>query len=354
MNRVLMAVFAAGAVLGGLDRILGGRLGLGERFEEGFRLLGPTALSMSGMICLAPVLADVLGRVVVPFYRLIGVDPAMFGSVLAIDMGGYPLAMALAEDVRLGRYAGIVVSSIFGCTVVFTIPVGMGMLEKTDRPCFARGVMAGLAAMPLGLAVGGLAMGLPILACLWQNVPVFLLSGLLLVGLRLRPEGMVRGFCVFAEVIRAVVTAGLVLGAVEFMTGVTVLPGMAPLTEAMETVSSIGIVLLGSLPVTEILKRLLHKPFRWLGEKLGLSAESVTGLLAGLVSPLPALSLYGRMEARGKVMNGAFLVSAASLLAAHTAFTASTEPSVLPALFLAKLTGGITAAALGLGLGRKD
>lgn len=78
---------AAGAVLGGVDRILGNKFGLGEQFEKGFMLLGPMALSMAGMICLAPVLADALGRVIVPFYQLIGVDPAMFGALLAIDMG---------------------------------------------------------------------------------------------------------------------------------------------------------------------------------------------------------------------------------------------------------------------------
>ena len=81
MERVLMTVMAAGAVLGGADRILGGRLGLGEQFEKGFMFLGPMALSMAGMICLAPVLAGVLGRVIVPLYQLMGVDPAMFGSL---------------------------------------------------------------------------------------------------------------------------------------------------------------------------------------------------------------------------------------------------------------------------------
>ena len=45
MNTVIMWLMAFGAVLGGLDRILGNRFGLGKRFEEGFELLGATALS---------------------------------------------------------------------------------------------------------------------------------------------------------------------------------------------------------------------------------------------------------------------------------------------------------------------
>ena len=66
VNRILMIVMAGGAVLGGIDRVLGNRLGLGEQFEKGFLLLGPMALSMAGMICLTPVLTDVLGRFIVP------------------------------------------------------------------------------------------------------------------------------------------------------------------------------------------------------------------------------------------------------------------------------------------------
>lgn len=126
MNEVLMIVMAAGAVLGGFDRLRGNKWGFGDKFETGFMLLGSMALSMVGMICIAPVLAQWLGNVIVPLYRLIGVDPAMFGSLLSIDMGGYQLALELAEDPQLGNYAGLVVASIFGCTLVFTTPWAWG------------------------------------------------------------------------------------------------------------------------------------------------------------------------------------------------------------------------------------
>ena len=138
MNQILMLILSIGIIIGGADRLLGNKFGYGDKFEEGFRLLGPTALSMAGMICLAPVLADVLGQIVIPLYQAAGVDPAMFGSILAIDMGGYQLAKELAVDNRIGSYAGIVVSAIFGCTLVFTVPIGMGMVRKEDRKFFAK------------------------------------------------------------------------------------------------------------------------------------------------------------------------------------------------------------------------
>lgn len=77
MNRILMLIMAAGAVLGGIDRIRGNKHGYGKKFEEGFLFLGPTALSMAGMICLAPVLADVLGRVIIPLYEWMGGRPCL-------------------------------------------------------------------------------------------------------------------------------------------------------------------------------------------------------------------------------------------------------------------------------------
>lgn len=230
-----MIVMAAGAVLGGVDRLRGNKWGFGDKFESGFMMLGSMALSMAGMICLTPVLAQGLEQVIVPFYRLIGVDPAMFGSLLAIDMGGYPLARDLAEDPLLGSYAGLVAASIFGCTIVFTIPIGMGMIPRADRPLFAQGIMLGLAAMPVGLVVGGLFCGLSPLACLHQNLPVLVLALLLLLGLWKIPDKLVRGFCLLAEGIRWLVTIGLVLAAVESMTGWSPLPGMAPIEEAMAT-----------------------------------------------------------------------------------------------------------------------
>ncbi len=353
MNRVLMLIMAAGVIVGGIDSIRGNKGGYGSRFEEGFRLLGPTAMSMAGMICLAPVLADVLGRFIVPFYLKIGVDPAMFGSFLAIDMGGYQLAKELAIDGRIGNYSGIVAAAIFGCTVVFTIPVGMGMIKDGERQFFAKGIMYGLVTMPVGLLAGGILAGIPLRACLRQNLPTFVLAVLLLFGLWRSPDKMVRGFCTFAGGINIVIKAGLILAVVEYMCGFNPVKGMAPVKEAMDVVVSIGIVMLGSLPAAEFLQRRLKKPFTWLGKKLGMKPESMAGLLVGSVSVMPALSMYSDMDEKGKVANAAFLVSAASLLAAHMGFTISMEPELLGALFGGKLSGGAAAFALSLCLSGK-
>lgn len=51
---LLMALFL---LAGGLDKIAGNRLGLGEEFENGFHALGPLAQQWQG---LSPFLSDAL------------------------------------------------------------------------------------------------------------------------------------------------------------------------------------------------------------------------------------------------------------------------------------------------------
>ena len=354
MEQVMMWIMAVGVVIGGVDRILGNRFGLGKRFEEGFELLGPTALSMAGIICLAPLLTAFLQQTVVPVWQGLGFDPAMLGGVLAIDMGGYQLSVGLAESSRVGRYAGIIVAAVLGCTVTFTIPVGMGLLEEGDRPEFARGMLIGLGVMPVAFLVGGVACGLSLPEVLWQSLPVILFSLALMAALRFCPERSERGFARFAALLRYLTTVGLVAGAVTYMTGLELLPGLAPLADAMEVVSSVGIVLLGSLPVAELLRRILRRPLRRIGEWTGMNEASIAGLLMGGVSVVPAIAMMKDMDRRGKVANGAFLVCAASGFAAHMGFTFGVDRSCVPALLAAKLAGGLAGVGVALAVTKKE
>ena len=93
-HEILIAVMAAFAVAGAIDRIFGNRWGLGKEFEEGILAMGSLALAMVGIVCLAPVLAGLLKPVIVPVFAFLGADPAMFaGTILACDMGGGALAV---------------------------------------------------------------------------------------------------------------------------------------------------------------------------------------------------------------------------------------------------------------------
>ena len=354
MSMILMIFIAAGAILGGVDKILGNRFGLGQKFDDGFLLMGQMALSMTGIICLAPMLATWLGSVIRPVFSAVGIDPAMFGCVLAIDMGGYQLAMDLAQDPEIGRFSGIIASSMFGCTLVFTIPVGMSVLPEKDRPFFLKGLLAGLISLPAGLLVGGLLQGLSFGTILYQSIPIFFLSVVLLLGLIHFPDRTIRLFSGVACLIQIVATVGLVLSAVQYIVGITILPNLGSLDDALEIVGSIAIVMLGSLPLAELLRRCLARPFCWIGSKTGLNDASTTGIIVGTITVMPALAMVRYMDQRGKVLCGSFLVCGASAFAAHMGFAASTQPDLILPLLGGKFAGALLGLVIAMRMTRAD
>ena len=49
INEIILWILMICMVLGGIDRAIGNKFGLGEQFEEGFNSLGPLALAMVGL-----------------------------------------------------------------------------------------------------------------------------------------------------------------------------------------------------------------------------------------------------------------------------------------------------------------
>ncbi|MBS6644418.1 MAG: ethanolamine utilization protein EutH [Clostridiaceae bacterium] len=348
INQIIMFIMAVGILIGGADCILNNKFGLGEKFEEGFMCLGPTALSMVGIICLAPKIAHVLQPVIVPVFRLAGADPAMFASVLALDMGGYPLAMALAEDIQIGYFSGLVVSAMLGATIVFTIPVGLGMIEKEDHVYFAKGLLIGLIPVPVGSIVGGLLMGLPLPVVLVNLIPILIIGILLVLGLLFAQDKTVKGFIYFGRGIRILTVIGLSAAAFEYMTGIVLIPGMPPIMEGMETVADICIVLLGSMPLMSMLLRFLRKPFEAMGARLGLDSASIAGMLFSCISAFPTFRIIKDMCPKGKVVTTAFFVSSLAVFSAHLGFTAGVNPEILMPMMAAKLLSGFLGVGLAL------
>ena len=353
-HEVLIGIMAVFALLGGLDRILGSRFGLGPRFEEGILSMGTLALAMIGIVSLAPVLASVLRPIVVPVYRVLGADPAMFaGTILACDMGGGNLAKELAGSPEAAGLGGVITGSMLGATVVFTIPVAMGILREEDRPAMAKGILCGIIAIPVGVLTGGLAAGYPAAMVLRNLIPIVLIALLIALGLWRAEQAMVKAFAVFGKIVVAVVTLGLSAAIVEELTGFVLIPGLAPLSEGFETVGAIAIVLAGAFPLVSVVTRLLKKPLLSLG-LLGINDTAAAGLVASLANSIAAFDTVKDMDPRGKVVNIAFAVPAAFVFGDHLGFTAGFAPELLGAMIVGKLAGGIVAILVALALTRQE
>jgi len=354
-HEILIWIMAVFVLLGATDRIYGNRTGLGKEFENGILAMGALAMAMLGIIVLAPVLAGLLKPVVVPVYSFLGADPAMFaGTILACDMGAAPLAAELTTDTEAALLGGVITGSMLGATIVFTIPVSIGILRKEDHPFLAKGILCGIVTIPVGVLVGGLVAGIPIMRVLPNLVPVVLIAGLIALGLWKAERAMVKGFGWFGKGITALITAGLAMAIFQELTGFVILPGMAPLSEGFQTVGSIAIVLAGAFPLVYLLTKVLRKPLMKLGQLLRIGDTAAAGLLATLANSIANLGMVEKMDDRGKVVNLAFAVSAAFVFGDHMGFTAGYAPELLPAVIAGKLAGGASAVAVALLMTRKQ
>ena len=212
INSAIVFIMMIFMLVGAIDKIAGNKRGYGEKFDEGFNAMGPLAAAMAGVVAAAPVLCIILKPIIAPIYTLVGADPSMFATtLLACDMGGYPLAMQMAANESVGNFAGLILGTMMGPTIVFTIPVALSIIKKSDKPYLGAGVLAGLITVPIGCIVGGLAMNMTqykmgIGTILVNLIPVIIIAGLIVVGLWVIPDKMIRGFDKFGSGVTIVIT----------------------------------------------------------------------------------------------------------------------------------------------------
>ena len=353
MSDIIIYIMAVFAVLGSIDKLLGNRFGLGKQFDEGICTCAPLALSMVGILVLAPVLAQVLEPVVVPVYEFFGADPAMFaGTILANDMGGAPLAQALARSEEAANFGGLIVSAMMGTTVVFIIPTALGIVEEADKQYVATGVLAGLVTIPVGSLVGGLLAGYSVGMIIRNLVPIILFAVVVALGLWRFQSAIIKGFTWFGKFVVAVVTLGLAVGILQALTDVVILPQAAPVGEGFAIVGEIAIVLAGAFPLVHVITKVFRKPLMKLGKWMGMNDVSAAGLVASLANSIPVFGILKYMDNRGKVVNMAFAVSATAVFGDHLGFTAGMNEEMIVPVVIGKLVGGVTAVLVALWITR--
>ena len=362
INSVIMLIMMIFMIVGAIDRIRGNKLGYGEKFEDGFNAIGGLAIAMAGVYAAAPVLSMVLGPIISPIYTAIGADASMFATtILACDMGGYPLAMELASDPSIGNFAGLILGTMMGPTIVFTIPVALGIIKKEDRPYLGAGVLAGMITIPIGCIVGGLMMNtlapeyhLSIITIIQNLIPVIIIAALIVIGLWCAPGPMIKGFNVFGTGVTIVITALTAIAVFEQITGImfpvfdvmsTVDPdlGMTPLNNGLLVCGQIGIVLIGAFPMVEWITRTFGGALSKLGGALGMNDKGSAGLVATLANNIAMFNIMGEMNPKGKILNVAFAVSAAFVFGDHLGFAAGNDAQMIFPMIAGKLVAGVTA-----------
>ena len=358
VNSIIIFIMMIFMLIGAVDRIQGNRWGYGQQFEEGFHAIGPMMLAMAGVIAVAPVLAIVLKPIVVPIYQLIGADASMFaGTLLASDTGGYPLAMELAGNNVVGNFSGLLVANMLGSTLVFTLPVGMSLMKEKDYPYLGAGVLAGIITIPIGCLVGGIVMNftsykMSLLSIIRNMLPVILMAALIVIGLWVWPEKMLKGFQKFGTGLKILITIFIAIAVFEYQTGIH-FPlfrvmveedsnGTIPLENSFLICGQIGTILIGAFPMV-----------KWMTKTFGMNEVGSAGLIATLANNIAMFNMIGDMNEKSKIINIAFAVSASFTFGDHLAFTAGVNPKMIVPVIVGKLTAGCTAFLLASALTSK-
>ena len=375
IGTVVVYIIMACAIVGCLASVIKPESELGQQFVAGIDSLGPIFLPVAGIMASAPYLTAFVSTVFGPAYSAVGADPAMAATTfIAVDMGGYQLADALAET-RESWIMAMITGYMAGATIVFSIPVALKMLEKRDRKYLALGVMSGLLAIPIGVLVASaiIAVSHPVvrevvstnadatyqLMLSWGQIgvnliPLIIICVALAAGLKFKPDAMIRGFIVFGRVMESALKIVFVLVVVEYFTGLwstlfgsfgfdPIIADEDDIFRALETSGAIGMMLCGAFPMVYLIRRYLAKPLAKIGGAVGLSSDATAGLLAGSANVLALFSMVRDLRAKDKVVCMAFAVCCAFLFGDHLSFTANFQPTLIVVVLAGKLAAGICA-----------
>ncbi len=342
---LLTTVILIFAVLGSIDYISGNKFGIGKEFEKGINMLGLMMLSMTGMLILAPFIAHLLKGVVAYLPEFI--DPSIItSSLLANDMGGASLSKELCRNASIGAFNGMVVSAMMGCTISFTIPVALTMIEKDRHKDVIFGILCGIVTIPLGCFVGGLVSGIDAIILVINLIPLVVFSLIVAFGLLKFPNQSVKILSILGAAIKILIIIGLVAGIIEFLSGAKIIPYTDSMENATRIIVNASCVMAGSFPLINILSRLLKKSLKAIGKWLGINETAAMGFVSSLATNITTCEMIKDMDKKGIILNSAFMVSGAFVFAGHLAFTMAFNSEFISGVICGKLFAGICAVIL--------
>ncbi len=340
----MIYLLVAFSIIGGIDKIFNNRLGLGKKFDEGIRGIGDLALTIIGIYCLSPIISNLLAPILEPFANLIHTNPSVFiSSILAPDLGGYSASIGISSSENIGTFNGLILSSMLGTTLSFTLPIALGFISDDDFDCFVKGVLAGITTIPLGMVVGGIMMGIGARE-IFQNIyPVVIFVGLIIFGLYKAKLKMIRIFKIIGNFVVKLSSLGLILGIFNYFFDWQILPGMLSIEEGAIIILKIGIILSGAYSMFYLISNALEKSLSKIESRTGLDQYSILGIFSSLANCIPMLGIYDKMNTRGKILNAAFAVSGSFVFGGQLAYISSVSPSTVNPFIVSKLVAGLSA-----------
>jgi ethanolamine transporter len=262
--------------------------------------------------------------------------------------------MELALDPQVGLFNGIILSSMLGATISFTVPVAINLISANDFIYFSKGVLAGIVTIPIGMIVAGFMLQVQLVDIILNILPVVLISSLIGYGLIKSLDKTIQVFHILGKSVLYISTVGFLIGILNYGFGISLIDGMLPIEDGVMLVFSISVVLSGAYPMLYLISRRFHKELNAISNKYELDEYSLLGLVSSLASALPMMGIYSEMNNKGKVLNAAFAVSGAYVFGGQLGYVSSVAPQTVNAFIVSKLVAAVAGIAVALYLIKKE
>lgn len=336
------------AIIGIVDKIIGGRLGLSADFDKGMATMGTVAVSLIGIYCIAITGIQQNADAIAEFTEGLPLDPSiLIGSILAPDMGGMPIAAGIANTQIVGVFSGVIIASCIGQFVSFQLPVVYPLVDENDKKTVMNGFLIGIVTVPAGLLVGGLALGMPLMTVLLNCSSIALLCALLALGFLKAPAGTAKVLMVFGNIVRvvsyvlfAVVAVGL------FVPSLSVVPDKL-VHEVLYILIRMTIIVCGGLVLANLVLRFCGHLLHAVAKIFMTNDVAIMGLLLNGINSLAMAPLLREMDNTGQKINAAFAVSGSYILGGQFMFVIGMGGEEM---FLPFVASKLTAAWLAVGV----
>nr|WP_325257228.1 ethanolamine utilization protein EutH [uncultured Oscillibacter sp.] len=374
IGTIITYIIMACCVVGGVSYIIDDQSELGQSFNDGLHAMANLFIPICGLMASVPFLTVFIPKYIGPIFNLVGADPVLAAAfIMAPDCGSFALATEIGQTPDLFP---LIIATGFMCasTISFNVPIGLSMLEKEDHKYLALGTMSGFLSVPFGVLITSLivvfthpairtqftTVGEPdhvamlTIGMIIKNlIPLIIICLLLALGLKLFPNGMVKGFKVFGKIMTGALTAVVVACIVQHYTGLftdilhigwgfnPILADEEDTFRAIELLGTIAMMLTGAFPMVTLIRKYLSKPLEKLGRLAGLEASGSIGLVACLPNGLALFPFIKDMRPQDKVTCLAFLVCGGYCIGDFLAFNVNFQPNLLIPVFVGQVCGGI-------------
>lgn len=318
---ILTTIFFICAIIAFIDKAVGTRLGFGYSIDEGMSMMGPTTIAILGVSSVGVVFMENHAEAIEQLGGVLFFDPSMLiGVGLCPEMGAFALTKQITNDIDLIIFNGIIIAGLLGQVTSFQFPIFMASLDKSVHNTVIKGFIIGLIMIPFGLVLGAVMLKLNFNDFISEFIPVLGMCLLLALGMMKAQKVTIKIIALIARVIQIGIYLCLIIALVGIFLPSHKYVQDSYIDDALKVILQCTIIICGALTLSDVIVKMFKKQLKYIAYKIGVNEVSVVAFVLGTVNSLAVLTLYRRMDEKGKLMAAAFAVSGSFFLGGQMAF----------------------------------